>query len=237
MRHFNSILVDSNEKARMLLKTAAQAIPEFGEVIGTTTTKNALSTIRSRENIDIVFVSSKLEQEDVADFVKEARKVVEGTAFVSVIKGEGVTEALLAAQLAAGINGFLYEPFSTDRLREAMRLAVSLKTESTAASIKKALALVVYGLARSEKDTAEGKKQSRSEKAQYENLLDTCRNLKELTTYSGMSYEAMISDFFLDLSTNALQGSYSGPSRRLQAQFEVMRQAQEKLRADLLALK
>lgn len=138
-----AMVVDSSSVARHRLKQVCHSLEEFDQVDQSNDLRAAVNRLNSKiGSLDIIFISSKFESEEIKAFISDAKQieVTQDCAFVILM---GVNEKGSDAEARAfllGGDGVLFEPFSTDQLREmsalAMRVRGTRNKERLAAHLK-----------------------------------------------------------------------------------------------------
>ncbi len=139
---FTAMVIDSNSIARHRLKQVCHSLEEFDHVDQSNDVRSAMTRIAGKlSRLDIIFISSDLPENEIKEFTDWAKAlgVTEDTAFVILMgvneKGEGAD----ARAYLMGRDGVLFEPFSTDQLREICTLAMNVRKDRTAKRLAKHL--------------------------------------------------------------------------------------------------
>lgn len=147
-----AMVIDSNSIARHRLKQVCHSLDEFDHVDQSGDFRAAKSRITGKASrLDIVFISSLLPEDDIKEFSDWAKglPVTEDAAFVILM---GVNEKGPSAETRSylmGGDGVLFEPFSTDQLREICALALKVRKDRTTKRLAKHLESVandIFGM-------------------------------------------------------------------------------------------
>ncbi len=119
----------------MRLRHAVSTVEGYGE----TTQANNLDDARHRleelnQPLDLIFISYEFPREEVLRFIREGkdRAAAENAAFVMLFAGNENKDSRISEGLLAGVDGFLFEPFSCDDLVGMGALAAKIKQQRTA---------------------------------------------------------------------------------------------------------
>ena len=129
---YDAIILDSDIDTRMRLKQATNSVHQFGKVLIVGSIKEAMSILKAGEQqVDVIFISGKFDQEDVTAVVRDAKETKYGAdaAYILVLKSKDQDSSTVAANVMIGADGFLFEPYSVDYLVEITQLAAKVKKE------------------------------------------------------------------------------------------------------------
>ncbi len=126
-----TLIVDTNPDARMRVKQATASVTCFSPVQLCATLKEATGRLSEGHSWDLVFLSSRFSQAELAEFVRQGKGSALGAdaAYVMVVPPRDQDMAALAGSVLMGIDGLLCEPYSVDGLLEISRLAAVIKKE------------------------------------------------------------------------------------------------------------
>jgi hypothetical protein len=95
--------------------------------------------------IDVVFISYQFTDEEVEQFIEDAKKIKGGldSAYVFVLKDEDQEGSRAAKSILIGADGLLFEPYSVDRLVEITKLAARVKKDRGEARERAALEMIL----------------------------------------------------------------------------------------------
>jgi DNA-binding NarL/FixJ family response regulator len=131
MSKYTAIFVEEESSPRNRLKQAAAMIPSFGKLSFVNNLKECVREISQSKIIDIIFVACRLGQEDIKNFISQAKALDAGkdTAYVLVLSTDEQDNSTVANAVIYGVDGFLLEPFSVDNLATIADLAQRIKKE------------------------------------------------------------------------------------------------------------
>lgn len=140
--HF--LAVDSDLERAQLLMDAVQSYCREARV---TVTPNLDEAHRDLFNSQFtaVVLTPDYSEEDLKLFIDSGRKTFGGqdSAYVMLVEEEDQNEEILALGMLAGVNGFLFSPFSADGVNNTFLLAKKLKTERIERSQKEEIAMAL----------------------------------------------------------------------------------------------
>jgi CheY-like chemotaxis protein len=144
-KKYDTIIIDPDLDSRMRLKQAMTAVYNFGKSHQVVSLDEALSRLRGSDNCDVIFISYRFEQKEVAQFIKNAKETKNGmdAAYVLVMKTKNQDTSTVAQNVMSGADGFLFEPYSVDLLLEITQLSAKVKVERAATREKAAINLLV----------------------------------------------------------------------------------------------
>lgn len=144
-KKYDSIIIDPDLDSRMRLKQAMTAVYHFGKATQVTNFHEALHKLGGIENYDVVFISYRLEQNEISEFIKNAKqtKMGQDAAYVLVLQTKNQDSSTVAKNVMVGADGFLFEPYSVDLLIEITHLSAKVKVERADAREKAAISLLV----------------------------------------------------------------------------------------------
>jgi len=144
-RKYDSIIVDPDLDSRMRLKQAMASVYEFGKTVQVTNFQEAVHKLEGVEPFDVVFISYRIDQEEISAFIKRAKqaKIGQDAAYVLVLQTKNQDTSTVAKNVMVGADGFLFEPYSVDLLMEITHLSSKVKVERTDTREKAAIRLLV----------------------------------------------------------------------------------------------
>lgn len=129
---YAAIIADPDLEGRMKLRQTTGSVWQFQKVFQAGDMAEAARVMAEEERIDVVFISYRFPDAEIADFVTKAKETKAGqdAAFVFIVKGgdQGGKSAVAQAMLL-GADGFLNEPYSVDQLVEITKLSSRVKAE------------------------------------------------------------------------------------------------------------
>lgn len=238
MKALSSLIIDPEVNIRNLVRSAVKALPELGETIMVSRISEAMSELnRGGSAKDLIFISHRVPENEVPPLMNLLMRdpAFKETGLIAVMSSGANNNNLIAQVLAKGFHGMLCEPFSTQGLKEAVDITVKVKTSSRKDRLKGAIGLIIPQMvSQAREKELLGLDSLNSPEAQ--NIKKTCAALREITEYSGESYEEIINEIFGDLEGNNA-ASYAGASRRLAEKFNLEKTMRETLRTELLTMK
>jgi len=141
----HSVIIDSNVSKRMQLKQATTSLALFKATIQMSELNEALNKFDHGQPLDIVFLSNRFTDEQIKDFVSTAKpkKTFAECAFILVVESGKNDNGNLPRYLLLGIDGFLLEPYSVDRLIETSKIAAKVKKDRSQQRIKAAVEILI----------------------------------------------------------------------------------------------
>lgn len=132
-KKYQAMIIDSELDSRMRLKNATAAVHQFGEVRQISKPREALAKLENMApgEMDVVFLASSNDIQEVGTFVGQAKELPGGrdAAYLLVLKGHSQDKSIIAKSVIAGADGFLFEPYSVDRLVEITELSSKIRTQ------------------------------------------------------------------------------------------------------------
>ena len=128
---FDAIIIDPDLDTRMRLKQCTTVVHQFGKVFQLGTLKDASAKLAGGEATDVCFISYKYDQGEVTEFIKSAKAMKAGQdcAYVLVLKTKDQDASVVATNVLAGFDGFLFEPYSVEQLLELTEIAARVRKE------------------------------------------------------------------------------------------------------------
>lgn len=142
---YDTLVIDAVAASRGAFKQTALAAHNFGKIHNSVSLKDALQQLGTGIACSLIFVSSRFEKERIIEFIAKAKHSKAGTdaAFILVLKASEGDCSRLAEYIKGGVDGFLFEPYSTDGLREAAEIASKLRQKTTDSREIAAIQLIV----------------------------------------------------------------------------------------------
>lgn len=181
---FNALLIDPDQAARGRLRTAMDSVLKIGQVEFTQYISDALQKLARGAAFDVIFISNRLPDPEISEFIKCAKEVRAGgdAAFVLVLKTDKQDEATVAKRVIDGGDGFLFEPYSAENVSEAALLAAKVKKERTFEREKAAVTTLVGDIIPQLDQLAYFKSCDMSTTRSLNKLVDLCAPIKQLTS-------------------------------------------------------
>lgn len=132
---FEALIVDPNPESRMRLRQATSVCGEFATVQLESSLLDALKRMRDRMTCNVVFISQTFESNESQEFVKMARETPYGqyAAYIMVLNGSQQNRSGVASNVSGGVDGFLFQPYSVEALRETTAIAAEVRAKAAAA--------------------------------------------------------------------------------------------------------
>lgn len=129
----------------MKLKQATTQVVDFGQVLPLGTFADANTHMNGERPWDIVFVSTRFENDAISQFITNAKntKCGQDTAYVMVMKALPQGNTSVAQNMMLGGDSVLCEPYSVDSMVEITRLAARVKKERSDSREKIAINLLI----------------------------------------------------------------------------------------------
>lgn len=231
---YHSVVAEPDINRRGRLKTAAQAISSFKKMDQVASLHEVESKLRSGQKFDLIFVSNDYGEEEISAFVGRTNKdfADHGVAFVVILKGAD-DEKTLAKLMLTGVHGFLYEPYSVERLHEITELVTKVKHEAILKRKKAAAAMLVQTITKElDKLTQYLSRGFPIERAKKK-FNETCNSLKQFQDDSSLG---MYCDIACDVFERAMPANvkdYGGASKRVKEKMEaqIKKQFEEEMAA------
>ncbi|MFM1848754.1 MAG: hypothetical protein RL417_2228 [Pseudomonadota bacterium] len=142
---YDALICDSEIANRIRLKTATTAVPRFGRIGHCGSLAEATEAMAGQLSFNVVFISNRIPQEEITDFIKKGRGSPQGqdAAYIVVLAGSAQDSSTVAENVMVGADGFLFEPYSVESLTEITALAAKVKRDRTRSREAAALSLVL----------------------------------------------------------------------------------------------
>ena len=145
---FQAVIVDNNTERRMRLKAATGSVSYFEKSYLFNTLSESEPRFQTEPMIDIALLSYEFPEFLLASFIEKVKVAPFGldTAFVLVLPAKDQHSEIVAKNVIAGADGFLFEPYSVDQLDEIVRIAARVKKERSEARDKAAFDFLLEDL-------------------------------------------------------------------------------------------
>jgi response regulator RpfG family c-di-GMP phosphodiesterase len=218
---FNILIVDPDPKSRATLKDAALSLTTFKKVLFSKKLEEALEVASGEDQIDVIILSYRLNIEEISDFIKEVKQTSHGKhwAFITVLKSSDQQNEVIAENMLHGVDGFLFEPYSADNLREMAEVTAKVKFKNEQARLKGALEIYLREVSTHLDAVAFYAAQKRPSEIAKKKFTESCTKLIKFTKDHWDMYTDVVSDIF----TNTLppEGTqYQGVSRRIRERMK-----------------
>jgi response regulator RpfG family c-di-GMP phosphodiesterase len=221
---FNILIVDPDTSSRGRLKQVAMSLTTFNKVYVCNNLAEGLEKSKLGEQIDVVVLSYSFGINEVATFVKEAKSSPKGQewAYVSVLKSASEQHDTIANHVVIGIDGFLFEPYSADNLKEMAEVTAKIKKLNSDKRKLAAMKMLLKEIAKHIDAVSFYKSQKKEVPSATKKLHDACEKLKKYREeYYEIYLEAMI-DVFQKM-TPPQNNLYTGVSLRVKQKLEQKR--------------
>lgn len=144
-RSLGVYIVDSDVEKKLRLKQATTPVQLFKQTLLFNNLEEALAKLDYEDGADIIFLSTRFPEADVASFIGRAKQSKRGqdSTFVMVLGAKDSQSPKLPEYMLLGIDGFLFEPYSVDGLIETANLAIKIKQERRETREKLAMTVMV----------------------------------------------------------------------------------------------
>jgi DNA-binding NarL/FixJ family response regulator len=131
---YDALIIDPDPASRMRLKQATANCADFRQVKLANSLYNALQDLKERVSCNIIYISQAFEPGHSAEFVRQARETKTGQycAYIMIVDGRRQTRTAISSNISQGMDGFLFQPFSVDALRETTQIAAKVRGKSSA---------------------------------------------------------------------------------------------------------
>lgn len=220
---FDALICDPDVSTRIRLKTATTAVPRFGRIGHCGTLPEATEALAGQLPFNVVFLSNRLPQEEISEFIKKGRETQQGqdAAYIVVLAGTYQDSSTVAENVLVGADGFLFEPYSVDSLTEITMIAAKVKRERSFAREAAALTLVITDVMGQIDLIAQLKANGLDMGPNLKRLRELCAVFKTLSKDSLLNYTMIAIEKFqaAEVPTNGKK-KYGGVSDRVKKRLE-----------------
>jgi response regulator RpfG family c-di-GMP phosphodiesterase len=218
---FNILIIDPDGKSRAMLKDAALSLPSFKKVHFSNSLDDAMKYGDGVDPIDVVTVSYRFNGDDVAKFVSNIKKTPRGRewAFVNVMKSKHQENETVAESMLNGMDGFLFEPYSADNLREMAEVTAKVRLKNEIAKKRGALELFLNEVTKHIDAISFYASQKRDPTIAKNKLTNSCNKLKRFKTEDWNMYTEVLVDVFSKVLPPAT-AQYQGVSKRVRERLK-----------------
>lgn len=218
---FDVLIIDPDSESRGKLKQAAMALTTFKKVLTISNLKEGLTKASTREGFDIVVLSYRFSQDETARFVEAAKSTEGGKewAYMLVLKSAEQKNQVVAQGVIGGIDGFLFEPYSADNLREMAEITARVKHKNAVKRKQAAITMILKEVIAHLDAVAFYQSKGRDPVVAKKKLAASCQSLKK---FKGDTY-----DIYIELAIELFGAceppavaSYSGVSKRIKDRLE-----------------
>lgn len=218
---FDALVVDSVAESRGKLKQTAMAVSNFRRVNIAPDFKEALTRLNSIEPCDVIFINFRFGQSAIAKFIQDCKQTRKGKecAFILVLRAHDQDGDIIALNMISGADGFLFEPYSAEGLRESSEIAARVKLENEKAREIAAMQILVTDVVAAYTKLTLSKSLGRETNSITQRLRELNSQIKNLGPEAKQMYHEVLIELLCksDAPRNVL---YKGVSKRLKARLE-----------------
>ncbi len=194
---FDALIVDSDLNSRMRLRQATSALPQFNHVTMANSLASAMSALEGDGNCDVILLKPSFDDKDVQQFVHacKATRQGQGCALILLVRGNQSNTGALARSYAAGIDGFLSEPYSVEAIQEIFEIAGRIKQKKMESRCHAALDVMLREITTT-LDLAAQEQRSGKWTGMKSQFAELCRNLQELAAINIEDYQELLMEVF-----------------------------------------
>jgi response regulator RpfG family c-di-GMP phosphodiesterase len=213
---FNILVVDPDGASRNKLKQAAMALTTFNKVHIASSLDEALGKAATGESIDVLVLSYRFKEEDISSFVSNAKQSAAGKdwAYITVLKANDQRNEVIADSVISGIDGFLFEPYSADNLREMAEITAKVKSQNEQNRKRAAMMMIVKDISEHLDAVSFYRSQSRDASSAMKKLRDACKRLEKFDQAGRAAYVDVAINFFGNVPP-PMNTRYNGVSVRV----------------------
>ena len=218
-KFYRGMVLEPDNERRVRFRTVAAGSPNFNKIDTCPTIEQALDLL-DREKCDVVFIG-ELTNDEIQDFLKQGKKTRYGrlSAYVFLKKERPQTKTDAAAQMAAGADSVLYEPYSVDSVTETTKIADQIREAEEQKKRETALALILNETVKSVDLLADPDNSDEERRDQTAKLKQMGSQLQTASKNAGKDYLSSLSKAFEEARppiNRAIKKSYGGVSDRIQ---------------------
>ncbi|HMO18536.1 MAG TPA: hypothetical protein PKA63_10155 [Oligoflexia bacterium] len=227
LNRYNILIIDSDAKSRSTLKDVAMALPSFSKVLFCSSLEEGLKKTVDHDAIDVVTLSHKFSINQITDFIKDAKNSPKGSewAFISVLKTSGQQNELIAEHMLGGVDGFLFEPYSADNLKEMAETTSRVRQRNEETRIRNALQVYLKEISSHVDAIAFYLSQGRKFVVAQKKLEGISNKLKRFSSDNPKIYQEVITDIFSNADCPPTS-SYNGVSARVRERMKAKKMAE-----------
>ncbi len=224
---FTILIIDSDGKSRNMLKNAALSLPCFKKVLFCSSLDEGFNFGNGFEAIDVVTISHRFKIEDSGEFIKKVKKTPRGKqwAFITVVTPSSKQNEIIAENMLNGVDGFLFEPFSADNLKEMAEVTAKVKLENEYARMKSGLEILLDEVAKHLDAVAYYASQNKVSASAKNKLLESSKKLNRFKTENWDMYVEVVTELFPQISAPAGR-KYQGVSQRVRDRMKAKMMAE-----------
>ncbi len=223
---FNLLIVDPDTASRGMLKQVALSLTTFNKTYNCNNLEEALDRGKTGEAVDIIILSYRFNIDDISNFIKEAKKTPKGEdwAFIAVQKNASKENSNIANSVVMGIDGFLFEPYSADNMREMAEITSKIKKVSSDRRKLAAMKMILNEIAQHLDAVSFYKSQGKDTAVASKKLKEACDKITKYKDEFFEMYIEVMTNVFGNMAPPATS-SYIGASTRVKKKLEEQRLA------------
>ena len=231
-REFNAIIVDPDLESRSKLKTAAVAVDAFKTVYPVRSIKEGTFALEGPDKYDVVFISYHFEKGEVEEFIASQKETTAGEdrAYILVLKPKEGTSQAVVTNVLSGADGFLFEPYSPESVRETAAIAAKIKAENEVKREYLALTILAQSLSKHLEKLAFDLTCEKDLTRAWKEAQKAAEPLRQLNPERLEMFYDVLGEVF-GAASPLPSVSYSGPSKRLKQKLE--QQIRDKMTSDI----
>ena len=227
---YNVLIVDPDSGSRGRLKQVSLSLTRFNKVFVCSSLEEALGKTDFPEAIDIVVVSTNLGEENITDFIRRAKDTRKGKewAYMAVLKSAEQKNQIIAGGVLGGLDGFLFEPYSADNMREMAEITAAVKHRNALGRKRAAIGMIMREVVSHFDAFAFYRSKGKEGVMPLKRIRDALSGLPDIA--SDKEIYAIYVDVACEIFSNALppaEKAYQGVSQRVRERLEA--QALQKL--------
>ncbi len=217
---FDALIVDPNPTSRGFLWQATIANPLFHRVQAFSKMTSAHEALRSGAKYDVVLLSSSFDRSEMETFIKGAKTTEGGkeAAYVSVLKASNQSSDAVAFGLIGGADGFLFEPFSADSLKQVAAIANKVRREFEAQRLKAGFSIMLTEVMKALDEFMSAKLVGQDVGVAHRNLLKATKGLQKIKEDDKNIYYDVACDIFQTAKPRPAI-AYKGASKRVKSKL------------------
>ena len=212
----SALIVDFNPMSRSFLWQVTVEGVYFRRVKAYSHTKDALEHLRSGVKYDVLLITSQIPQEETKGFIAKAKESEGGkeAAYIVVVKIPDQTTENVASGMLGGTDGFLFEPFSIESLKQVAEIAERVRKKFEDERQKAAFQLIASDVMRCLDELAVATITNENLLAAKKQMQQSARSIKKMTSEQYALYVDIMSSVFENARPRAPIG-YKGASQRV----------------------
>lgn len=212
----SALIVDFNPMSRSFLWQVTVEGVYFRRVKAYSHTQDALEHLRSGVKYDVLLITSQIPQEETKSFIQKAKESEGGkeAAYIVVVKMPDQTTENVASGMLGGTDGFLFEPFSVESLKQVATIAERVRKKFEDERQRAAYRLIATDVMRSLDEFAVATITNENIPGARKQMQQSVRSIKKMTSEQYGMYVDIMSSVFETARPRAPLG-YKGASQRV----------------------